>query len=145
MSDGNCWTTSSPDYNNPYAWRCMAGNYIYDPCFAPPAAQKVRQVACPVSPTGAVTLMNLSSPLAQSSSQRTSGSTFAWYIELSNGQGCSRFDGAGPPKVDGVTLDYLCTGGGAAEPNRNAQPWEDQYATNNVAPLQVVTVTQAWN
>jgi hypothetical protein len=31
---GYCWTSSNIS-TNPAAWRCMSGNYIYDPCFAP--------------------------------------------------------------------------------------------------------------
>jgi hypothetical protein len=145
LSGGNCWTESLPDYDNQYAWRCMAGNVIHDPCFAPPGTTNVTQVACASSPTGGVYLMNLTTGLAQSSSPRTSGGRYAWYVVLSNGQGCSRFDGAGPPTVDGVTLDYACTTGGAADPNRSTNPWIDQYAAHNVAPLEEVTVTQAWN
>ena len=128
ISGGDCWTTSLVDFENAYAWRCTAGNDIYDPCFATPGASDVQHVACPTTRFSGVYLLNLSSHLAESSTPRTSGGTYVWYIVLSNGQGCSRFDGAGPPMVNGVTLDYVCTGGGAGEPDRSAHPWEDQYA-----------------
>ena len=88
LSGGDCWTESLPDYDNQDAWRCMAGSVIHDPCFAAPHAANVRQVACAASPTGGVYLMNLTTALPQSSSSRTSGGTYAWYIVLSNGEGC---------------------------------------------------------
>jgi hypothetical protein len=145
LSGGDCWTESLPDYDNQYAWRCMAGSDIYDPCFAAPGSSNVRRVACAPNSTGGVYLMNLTTALPQSSSPRTSGGKYAWYIVLSNGEACSRFDGAGPPTVSGVTLDYVCTHGGAAEPNRSTNLWTDQYAANDAGPLQAVSVTQAWN
>jgi hypothetical protein len=145
LSGGDCWTESLPDYDNQYAWRCMAGNVIYDPCFAAPGSSKVRRVACAPNPTGGVYLMNLTTALPQSSSPRTSGGKYAWYITVSNGESCSRVDGAGPPTIGGVTLDYVCTNGGAAEPNRSASLWTDLYAANDAGPLEAVTVSQAWN
>jgi hypothetical protein len=145
VSGGNCWTQSIRDSDNEYAWRCMAGNLIYDPCFAPPGASNIEQVACPSSPTSGVSLMNLSPALTQSGSPRNSGGTYAWYLYLSNGQACFRFSGAGPPAVDGVTLDFVCSKGSAAEPDSRTEPWGDQYGSNDTGPLQNVTVVEAWN
>jgi len=145
LSGGDCWTESIPDYENQNAWRCMAGNIIFDPCFAPPGASNVTQVACAETPTSGVYLMNLTSPLSQGSVPRTSGGKYAWYIVLSNGRSCSRVDGAGPPSVDGLTLEYACTIGEAAEPNQSTIPWTDQYAASTAGALVAVDVTQAWN
>jgi hypothetical protein len=144
-SGGNCWTESIPDYDNPYAWRCLAANVIYDPCFAPPGATNVNEVACATTPTSGVYLLKLSTPLPQASSSRTPGPSYSWYVVLSNGQGCTRFDAAGPPTLDGVTLDFTCTVGAAAEPVRTTEPWTDRYAPSLTGPLQPVTVTEAWN
>jgi hypothetical protein len=127
-----------------YAWRCLAGNDIYDPCFAPPGASNVTQVACARSPFSGVYLLNLTTPLSKSSSPRTTA-TYPWYLVLSNGQQCDGFDGAGPPTVDGVTLDYVCKGGGASDPNYGTQAWTVQYGSNESGPLQSLTVVQAWN
>jgi hypothetical protein len=143
LSGGDCWTTSIADGPNEYAWRCLAGNDIYDPCFAPPGASNVTQVACARSPFSGVYLLNLTSPLSQSSSARTA--TYPWYLVLSNGQQCDGFDGAGPPTVDGVTLDYVCKDGGASEPNDGTEPWTVQYGPNESGPLQPLNVVQAWN
>jgi hypothetical protein len=144
-SGGDCWTESILDYRNRYAWRCMSGTAIFDPCFAPPGASNVTQVACATSPTGGIYLMTLGTPLTQSSSARNPAYDYPWYIELSNGQGCTGYGGAGPPTDDGVILSYGCITGGAAEPDRNTQPWSDRYAATDNGPLQNVTVTQAWN
>ena len=143
LSGGDCWTTSIPDSPNQYAWRCMAGSYIYDPCFAPPGAANVIRVACARSPFSGVYLLNLTTPLSHSSSTRTA--TYPWYLVLSNGQHCGGFDGAGPPSVGGVSLDYVCKGGGASAPSYGTEPWTVQYGPDDAGPLQLLTVVQAWN
>jgi hypothetical protein len=121
----------------------MAGNDIYDPCFAPPGASNVTQVACAQSPFSGVYLLQLTTPLSQSASARSA--TYPWYLVLSNGQQCGRFDGAGPPAVGGVTLDYVCKAGGASDPNYRTLPWTVQYGPSDAGPLQPLTVVQAWN
>ncbi|MGH9919398.1 MAG: hypothetical protein ACRD6W_11110, partial [Nitrososphaerales archaeon] len=143
LTGGNCWTGSLADGPNDYAWRCMDGNDIYDPCFASPGATNVTQVACAANPWSGVYLMDLSSPLASAS---TGGSAdWPWYIVLSNGAQCGKFDAAGPPVVDGVSLAYECGNNGAASmPDRSTNPWTVQYGPHDAGPLRSLTVTQAW-
>ena len=45
---GHCWTRSIAAPARADAYRCMAGDSIYDPCFAPPRAHAV---VCDVNPT----------------------------------------------------------------------------------------------
>ena len=58
---GYCWTSSNIS-SNPAAWRCMAGNNIYDPCFAPTHSTHV--VYCMTGPSSKKLLaMTLTKPL----------------------------------------------------------------------------------
>ena len=58
---GYCWTTSINSTSNS-AWRCMAGNNIYDPCFAPNKSTHV--VYCMTSPSSKkLVAMSLTKPL----------------------------------------------------------------------------------
>jgi hypothetical protein len=58
---GYCWTSSNIS-TNPAAWRCMAGNDIYDPCFAPTRTTHV--VYCMTGPSSKkLYAMTLTKPL----------------------------------------------------------------------------------
>lgn len=58
---GYCWTSSNIS-SNPAAWRCMSGNNIYDPCFAPTHSTHV--VYCMTGPSSKKLLaMSLTKPL----------------------------------------------------------------------------------
>jgi hypothetical protein len=49
-SSGTCWTRSLAAPSRGDAYRCMAGNSIYDPCFVPPAQSAA--AVCDVNPAG---------------------------------------------------------------------------------------------
>jgi len=58
---GYCWTTSNNSMSSA-AWRCMSGNFIYDPCYAPTHSTHV--VYCMQSPSSKKLLaMTLTKPL----------------------------------------------------------------------------------
>jgi hypothetical protein len=44
---GHCWETSGVESRR-YAWRCLKGNYILDPCFS--QARHGHVVLCPIKP-----------------------------------------------------------------------------------------------
>jgi hypothetical protein len=58
---GYCWTSSNISSSSA-AWRCMQGNFIYDPCYAP--SRNAHVVYCMQSPGSKKLLaMTLTKPL----------------------------------------------------------------------------------
>jgi hypothetical protein len=58
---GYCWTSSNNSTSSA-AWRCMAGNNIYDPCYAPTHSTHV--VYCMTGPgSKKLVAMSLTKPL----------------------------------------------------------------------------------
>jgi hypothetical protein len=146
LTGGNCFAASIPDGANQYAWRCMTGNLIYDPCFAPPGSTGVAQVACAESPWSGVYVMSLTTPLANSAATNSTSYTEPWYLALSNGMQCGAIGGMGPPPVNGVDLAYACgSSGDTSAPNLNVDPLTVQYAPHDAGPLQTLTVAQSWS
>jgi serine/threonine protein kinase len=90
---GSCWTGSLMAQRTD-AWRCMVGNYIYDPCFSDAAGD---QVACPsLDNLYAVVLINITQPLPEGSAN-TPTSTAPWEFQLADGPRCQHFSGAVGP------------------------------------------------
>lgn len=143
-SGGDCWTASIGDPDNPDAWRCMAGNGILDPCFAPPGQAVVPEVACATSPDAAVVLLDLTVPL--SSAAAPSGSSalvLPWVMELADGDQCTLDQGTGEV-VDGTVMDYACTGGAATYPDTTSEPWTVLVAAGDGATQSSQAVEVAW-
>jgi hypothetical protein len=146
VSGGDCFSNSIPDAANQYAWRCMTGNLIYDPCFAPPGATGVAQVACAQSPWSGVYVMSVSTPLANSAATTSTSYGDPWYMVLSDGLQCGAIGGMGPPPVNGVDLAYACgSAGDTSAPNLNVDPLTVQFAPHDAGPLQDFTVAQSWS
>jgi hypothetical protein len=103
---GHCWEISlaapAPD-----TYRCLAGNRILDPCFAPPTGA-AKTLACFADPwSKAVVLAVHRLPKAPPVATRP------WAVVLGNGKRCVAATGTAP-FVAGVGLDYSCGGGTAA-------------------------------
>jgi hypothetical protein len=119
---GSCWTSSLAS-SRPDAWRCMAGNFIHDPCFSGSAKT---QVACPSDPFEKVVLIiDLGKALPPHSG--SSGQS-PWAVRLANGVICSFITGA-TGVVAGMRLNYGCTDKGwiLGEVDRSSQPWSVFY------------------
>lgn len=120
---GSCWTGSEGARRSD-AWRCMSGNYIYDPCFSGPPTW----VACP-SGKGVIR-MNLTKPLPRSyanpplNTNRSDPSE----IVLAHGVTCSFAQGA-TGDVAGLRLNYYCSNKAwlLGSPNRGAAWWTILY------------------
>ena len=100
---GSCWTSSiaSP---RPNAYRCMAGNAIYDPCFSSSA----NRVSCPTDifeNRGIV--MSLDKPLPAAGA---AAATRPWALLLQSGAHCTAGTGTIVPGYP-----FYCSGGGAEE------------------------------
>jgi hypothetical protein len=89
-------------------YRCSAGNYLYDPCWAVKAA--THAVLCLADPwLRTVTELRLNSALP-ALQREDGGSIEPWGVQLANGNRCLLVQGA-HNAFDGTVLDYYCTSG----------------------------------
>lgn len=100
---GVCWTNSIAAPREG-AWRCMAGNEIFDPCFAFGPA-----VVCGVNPAADQQgfRLVLDRPLLSTLAVSAEADT-GWLIQLADGTICNRATGA-RGMVDGQMTTYYCT------------------------------------
>lgn len=125
---GSCWTHSLASDRSD-AWRCMAGNDIYDPCFS--GSPHEGTVACAEGPFSKnVVLMTLTKALADNvmltgelGGLRLRGAP--WGLRLVSGDTCVFAQGA-TDAVAGVRLNYACarTGWILGLPDRSAAIWK---------------------
>jgi hypothetical protein len=85
-NSGHCWT-SSETTGRYDAWRCISGNYIYDPCFASSLAKGF--VLCPLAPwrnSGVKLRLTRPLPTALANHGGLSASNQPWALELYDGR-----------------------------------------------------------
>jgi hypothetical protein len=101
---GTCWTGSIA-VSRPGAWRCMAGNAIYDPCFR--VANKNERVVCGANPLkhdeGFVLM--LAQPLPKQHATATEAQP--WLVELADGSICEAATGT-MAIIDDEPVRYPC-------------------------------------
>lgn len=151
---GYCWTESM---TIPGEYRCMAGNDIYDPCFARPDV-KTQMVGCAKNPwMTAIVEMRLTKKLPALPMSRTTGtragtsqpevvvaSTLPWALRLSSGLGCVLGTGTNA-LVDGHLMVYYCSTGVAAKPYTSKEPWTTLYSKSDLrGPLVREAIAVAW-
>jgi hypothetical protein len=140
QNGGDCWTESI-DVSD--AYRCAAGNYISDPCWAESGGDL--RVVCLAAPWDhRVLRMNLAFALPKLSSFASP----AWGIELTSGNQCVFLTGA-TGAVDGERINYGCTKNNVVltgRVGRRHEPWRiqtavldgTQYVRGKVEPVKVV-------
>jgi hypothetical protein len=101
---GSCWTGSIAT-DRPGAWRCTAGNMIYDPCFSVLSAQAI--VVCEADPfrTPGVAL-RLTKPLPAATKTRCKDCV--WALELADGSTCTVAGTGTLAMVAGQPLRWSC-------------------------------------
>ena len=108
---GSCWSTSDV-LNRVDAWRCMADNSIYDPCFS--ISGNSQAVICYISPLDNSTSfkLNLTEPLPEHwpISTNSAWANSAWEFELADGTDC-RIMGGATAVFEGKRVNYSCTDG----------------------------------
>lgn len=104
--EGRCWTDSLAS-GRADAWRCMAGNQIFDPCFQLQGDDGA--VICGASPPGDEPgfRLRLTEPLP---ARTTPPSDRPWVLELANGVTCGFLTGA-TTGVGGERANYGCSDG----------------------------------
>lgn len=143
--EGSCWTESLAAPGRPDAWRCMAGNTIYDPCFASLAGS---ELACAQEPWAAnAVLLTLHSPLPERTAPTGPLLTgLPWALELENGRRCTLLTGA-TTGIAGMRLNYGCTGDTYAvgDIDRSLPRWRVFFGTQHRSlALDQVGVVTAW-
>ena len=103
---GECWTDSAA-VDRPEAWRCVASNEIYDPCFA--LAELKDAVVCGTDPArqrrGFV--LELAKPLPARSLPPRVG-PLPWMLKLADGSVCELTTGTSA-QVAGQDVPYECS------------------------------------
>jgi hypothetical protein len=107
---GHCWTRSLAAQNRADAYRCMAGNSIYDPCFA--ARGRTDVMVCDVNPVthGPGFAMKLTRPLPHEAPYRWT-TVIPWIVELAGGDVCVPLTGTHALLRNGATVGYECSEG----------------------------------
>ncbi len=125
----------------------MAGNYIYDPCFA--ANHAAHFVLCPEGgPWGKVMRMNLTRelPILEPPSPERSPTTEpAWAVELAGGAHCVLLEGAGNVLAN-LRENYKCSGGITlyGDANHASEPWTIFGRQGTAGQLSPETVATMW-
>lgn len=141
---GSCWTTSIADSRST-AFRCMSGNAIYDPCFAP-STGVAHYVLCPQYPVAPVLRIHLTKRLPSNPAGGNPTRFPPWALQTSSGKWCTMITGA-TGLIAGKRMSYGCTGGGilAGNPNRKTKVWTIFYAPSYKAKhVQTVGLRSAW-
>ena len=101
---GFCWAESIATPRQD-AYRCMAGNFILDPCFAGPNGPD-DQVVCTYPSPQSVTVMRLTKPLPFFSAPSSLSSP--WLLILADGEHCY-YETGGTTSPGGMRLNYECS------------------------------------
>ncbi len=108
VATGTCWTLSIA-VAAAGAYRCITGDEILDPCFAPARPEVPVEVACIADPWSRAEVLTVSGGLPKAHPGGRVGRP--WAFELANGVRCVAATGT-VPEVHGVDLGYHCAGGG---------------------------------
>lgn len=150
LVDGYCPTASIADPSNQNAWRCYPKSEpFFDPCFAPPGAADISELACAIAPylDHQVLLLKVSHPLAKASTGIKPRREQPLLLILSNGAQCTISPTQGTQTNRGY--DYVCNLGPksahyASTPDTAAEPWTVRYAVNGTSAPVTIAVTAAW-
>jgi hypothetical protein len=107
--DGSCWTHSIAVSGSPFAWRCMVGNAISDPCLT---AIDGETIVCGVPDPANEFAINLTEPLPDE--DVSDQPVRPWQFELEGGATCGALTGTLPPVEEdiyfGCTQDLYIIG-----------------------------------
>jgi hypothetical protein len=140
---GSCFTTSNVTTRSD-AYRCMAANTIYDPCFF----FNQTQVLCPIDGPWANSglLLNAGSLPSGPSNQQDQGTGGQpWAVQLPSNVNCLEISGA-TNLIAGQRLAYTCTGGVGlyGKVQRSSAAWMIFVGTPHSTTLSMKPISVAW-
>lgn len=149
---GSCWTTSIATPSNEKAWRCSAGNLIYDPCFD----VGDNKVVCDPNPekNGSGLVLKLTEKLPSVSNRPKLENTHPWIYKLANNIRCYAQTGTAE-SIDGDFYYYVCDNKALMEGDvqrktiqKDKQPWVSTivYQDNNfkVSRKETLPIFKIW-
>jgi hypothetical protein len=142
---GNCWTDSLSTSRGD-AYRCMAHDSIYDPCFAP--SKHPHAVACSSDPFAKrIVLFKLTKPLPSPPTPMTQylqPHNRPWGLRLTNGDKCSFVTGA-TDAVNGERLNYACAHDGwiVGLPSQSTPFWSARTSDYPSKHVKRVSIAEA--
>ncbi|HEX5414045.1 MAG TPA: hypothetical protein VFZ25_00165 [Chloroflexota bacterium] len=104
---GSCFASSLAATRSD-AWRCMAGNVIYDPCFSIP--NNSNQLVCVRDPRDPSTFVTMTLTKALPAPEPVPAEKHPWFVQLADGSVCNFFTGA-TGAVNGERINYGCSDG----------------------------------
>jgi hypothetical protein len=127
------------------AWRCISGDYLYDPCFSSHKAKGI--VLCLGAPWQRSGVeIKLTKPLPKPYAGNPSTSGLPWGIETAAGLKCVMATG-GTTAIRGVRANYGCTSNEWlwGSPSRKSQPWTIYIAPFDAKKLSTrAKIAVAW-
>ncbi|HZT90752.1 MAG TPA: hypothetical protein VFA05_01805 [Gaiellaceae bacterium] len=145
---GSCWTGSEATDRSD-SWRCMSGNFIYDPCFSSATPGTTSHVICASSPfvRGVVELvLTKRLPYAYGNAHHRATASAPWAVRLTNGVACVALQGA-TGAIAGMRIGYACSNKGVlvGNPRRSTPTWRIFFAKSFAASnVRLVPVAEAW-
>lgn len=125
------------------AWRCMAEDKVFDPCFVQPFGSH-QEAVCPESPwLNKGVKISVITPLDSYQHEPLNmSSTFPWALELSSGEKCQGV--SSNEQFDGLTVQYQCEKNTQliGQIQRCEGKWKMlQHASNGI---ETVEIERAW-
>lgn len=121
-------------------YRCLSGNVLLDPCFAPAGTGQPEDVVCYADPWTRGKRMTLQGALPAFVPVPSAGNP--WALELANGARCIFRTGT-VPQADGVDLLYGCDTGQSAGISDHGTDLVAHYGPLT-GPLEQVPVAVSW-
>lgn len=143
--DGSCFSGSlAADRDD--AWRCMSGNFLYDPCFSSAKAKGI--VLCPADPWKRSGIkIKLTKPLPKKHADKGKPSTHGlpWGIQTTSGRKCVIETGA-TWEFHGQRANYYCSSKLwlYGDPDRKVEPWTIHAGPAHPKKLHKVAIKTAW-
>jgi hypothetical protein len=141
-ASGHCFAPSIATTRHD-AYRCLTGNLIYDPCFAPQTTPPGSQVLCVEGPSVSRLLkVTLTAPLPAGGTGTPQVAPFA--LMLADGQFCLRNSGA-ERATSSLPLSYTCPGGDLfGFPDTSAAVWTIRYQPSSGGALTAAAIATAY-
>lgn len=129
------------------AWRCQAGNALYDPCFINVYASQ-KQAFCVMNPWQPKTIeLSLKQDLdLKEQTYLDVSKAYPWGIELAKGQKCLALDEDGRRFFDNLPIRYQCNDKSVliGSMQRCKKPWSMLQVAQGKKQAKTALIKKAW-